>query len=99
MPDAGAVSPSSDTDCQSDLWLRSSWDVIARVMQLLYRAELEPKSLHAEVKHNLILLDGVMCVCYFSLFVILPLGPNRFIYIAPIIQPRFTLELGVIWFA
>ena len=56
-------------------------------MQLLYRAELEPKSLYADVKHNLILLNGVMRVCYFGLFVVLPLGRNRFIYIAQIIKP------------
>ena len=56
-------------------------------MQLLYRDELEPKSLYADVKHNFALLNGVMRVCYFGLFVVLPLGPNRFMYIAPIIKP------------
>ena len=68
-------------------------------MQLLYKDELEPKSLLADVKHNFVLLNGVVRVCYFDLFVVLPLGPNWSIYIAPIIQPRFNLELGVIWFA
>ena len=84
------VSPSSDTECQSSCavvdWLRLS-DAIVLVMQLVYRDELEPKSLFASVKHNLTLLYGVVRVCYFGLFMVLPLGPNRFIYMAPIIKP------------
>ena len=90
MPAAAVVSPSSDTECQSSCavvdWLRLS-DAIVIVNEQLYRDELEPKSLFSDVKHNLAIPYGVVRVCYFDLFVVLLLGPNRFIYLAPLIKP------------